>query len=676
MSESPAWYIADGHQQHGPYTTEQVESMIQTRPMGDTHVGALGEEGWVRLDRHPVFAALVSSTASSQARGGQRSKSTSSMPLAIVVVAFLGLVGVAVALASGWESRMAGFVPEDVSLYVEVQDLSSLSKALAGAGFVDEGRLDVEGLKEEVSDALRDSFDIDDEVAKEVVEDLRGVAFAMRRSSSNDEELALLLDFSSSDAVEALLESKRFDADGELGDGVLAYGVEGHTPRPFEPRPFRTELRSGLSSISIGSAHRDTTLAWFEEHDLMVLGSNELLEDMVEVVDGDEPSLLESEYWGQSSVDDEVEIFAFVSPERLDEDSRSEIEDDLGLDELGSIVSSTRFLELGAATKIQAVARRRRELPLEPVTLDLSDRLPRSTLAYATYHPSVGLTDEVVVEQLVDALPQGTRALADPSTVRMLVPTLGMMDGERLFVLLGSDDLRIEAGSTAIDVLPHMAVALVAHVDGDRLESWMNEPTAQLASGLLKEGRSWGLETSVGQGDIEVKHPRFPGVSVRAAVLEDDTLVVAIGGDRMIEEVIGALHGEVETLGDDGDHEAFIETVSDDERVRVWANVRRMERATPKIPHPLSDLDLAEELGLSPRAIVLDGDEPLMLGLAVSVESDGEELRVEARDLNIGASPAPYIVAHFVGRLSGALTREPEPLGVGARSLGRSNPWF
>lgn len=677
MSNATTWYLNDGQRQYGPYSTDAVTSMIASRPMGNTYIGAAGEEGWVPLSQHPIFAASVAGYASAHVvapRAEAHGKgSAPTKALLAGAVAFVALVCTAAVLASGWTSRMVQLAPDDVQLYVEATDLSEMRAALEDVGWVDEDRLDTDRAKEEIADVLEASFDIEDRVAEGVVEGLRGVALAVRKDADSSEtQWALMLDFAASEHMEELFASRRFDDDGELGDHVRAYEVEAGRHRSGASS---STLESAFSSISLGYSSGDTMLAWFQDDGIMVLGSHDLIDDMADVAEDRQPSLIESEQWAEVPIEDDAQGLVFVSPSLFDDRVRGEIELDLDLEELGPMTLSTRFDELGSISTVHGSARLRRGRPQDSVELELSERLPRGTLAYVSYHPSVGSIDEQVADLVVEAFPQASPGFIALDLKPIVMDLQEVMDGERLVALVGSQDLRLGVESSLADIVPHMAVAVVTRVDRDELAAWMKGSIGQMVSSVRDQRLPTGHRISVEEGSVWIRAASSDAPSARAILLDDDVAVIAIGSERMIDEIVHTVRGDGSGLGDVAEHQAFVEMRTADEGARAWADVRQMARVMPDITNPLSDVEWIRELGISPRVMTIDGAEPMTMGLSLSVTSEDRRGRLELRALNVVASPCVYYVAQFGSRLVEAASRG-EILGGGAGMPTGSNSFF
>ncbi|MCB9719170.1 MAG: DUF4339 domain-containing protein [Myxococcales bacterium] len=681
MNDTPMWYLGNDQQQHGPYSTEAVTAMLKGHQVNDAYIGAWGEEGWVRLDQHPLFAPVISShrpgVAASPARRKGNDRSAVAMSLVLVAVFLMAILVVVESVSARWTSRLARFMPEDVSFYMEAGDLSGLFDGFAQIAHVDATGDDVEDFKKGVSEAIEETFDVDDEVAEGLIEDLRGVAFSGRgRPSSPGEEWALALEFTTDDDVEALLESKRFRDHGDLGDDGRLYGIKAGRPWA-ELGPSRSPLDSALSSFSLGHANREMSIVWFQGEKLLVLGTKELIEDIADVIDDDEPNLGASEPWGRVSVDDDAQVVVFVSSGLVDDVVDRRHQRELGIEELGPVVSSLRFHEMGTIATIEGSAGLRRDRSFEPVELDLTERLPRSTLAYVSYHPSIGITGRHIADLVVDALPQEMRILGVKDLEAPLIAAHDLMKGERLIAMAVSDELQLDDASLVTDVVPHVAIALVTRVDPRELDNWRKtEPLSLLLSSIPSGRKDTGHELSWEENDVRLTAPSSTMASARATILGDGVVVIAIGGEDMIDELVEAVRGNGPRLGDDAEHQAFVETIGMNERLRSWVDVRRMVQAMPDSSAPLSEADWVRETGLAAGVMEVDGDEPVMLGVAIAIELQDQRARVEIRALNVVAGPSLYHVVQFGSRMADALTRRSHAPGVDTRFGTRTNPFY
>ena len=135
MNDTPMWYLGNDQQQHGPYSTEAVTAMLKGHQVNDAYIGAWGEEGWVRLDQHPLFAPVISShrpgVAASPARRKGNDRSAVAMSLVLVAVFLMAILVVVESVSARWTSRLARFMPEDVSFYMEAGDLSGYARTIA-----------------------------------------------------------------------------------------------------------------------------------------------------------------------------------------------------------------------------------------------------------------------------------------------------------------------------------------------------------------------------------------------------------------------------------------------------------------------------------------------------------------------------------------------------------------
>ncbi len=656
------WFLSDGGtRQYGPYSTESILEQIKSGRFTGGFVGAQGEQNWTPVNLHPVFAPALAAAACVPRSSRPKVPHNLLGGLLLVAVGLMSVVVLMVLLGSS-DGHLAHLVPDDTEIYLEAPDIDQTLSALGEIGFVDEERLEPERAAEALCELLHDELEMDDAVTRAAIEDLEALAFASR-GVGQDEDLdtAVLVRFRDGDNVEQLLESEHLDARGRIGQTGRRFDLEPEgRGNSLAPASGRSALQKLLTKVARKGRDGGSILVWFEDHHLLVFGTRAYVRDIAGVVDDGQPSFAETASWQAALRHSDADQVMALHPgvlglknfeglplaEARDLELDGPITGSLELDEPGTIITYRGSLKGRDLEMLDA---------LEPTTLELASRLPRTTAAYATFSPSGEIIDqrgaERIAASIIDSFggSESDRHFLEKPLASGLVTAGGAIRGERLVALLCSDDLRLTPGQSLLDSMEHVALGVVVRFDRDDFDPQALFRLATRARGVKNAELSDWYRISVEEEDVLVKSVDARLPSLRASVIDDDILVIAVGGEAMLGQLVEAIAGDDQGLGHDPAHQRAFEAIGEDARVYAWADVGRLDRILPSRDtvafFPASDL--AEELGFSMRALEFDGDDRMTFAVASSFDTDEDQLELELRVLNgdmmIGGGPAYFI---------------------------------
>jgi|GEM_PF-6964401 len=179
--------------------------------------------------------------------------------------------------------HMAAYLPDDVSVYMELPDPSAFALSVSEMKIWRDDVAGSDRLMNGVRDWVAELSQLSPEQCDPLLRDLNGTAFAMREFDA-----VALMQFNSGDAARALLKSEKFkpkqESEKEPGKAFERANTKRRSSTLDFMRSFNGDRRSPLKSEII----------WFEAERLLVIGNPRLTRDVRRVLSNDVPALRSS----------------------------------------------------------------------------------------------------------------------------------------------------------------------------------------------------------------------------------------------------------------------------------------------------------------------------------------------------------------------------------------------
>ncbi len=594
------------------------------------------------------------------------------LALGAVFVLLLGGVGYA-AYAYFFKStgpEIVKYVPTETSLYFEIPNVRAAGAKARQARYMKETKKSDEDTVKDFAKVVADSFGITESEAIALALAERSLGISALGMPEKPEG-ALVLVFEAKSPVETWLKSKRFKAEGAIGKSGRRYAL-GPATSPTSPAATGKQDWTAQARTMLNAAQTDTNTAigWWEDVEVLALGTPNMLTAIGSVVDKSTPPLADNERFKRAIADKRANdvmvgwVDGLLVKKALEGNTEGY---DVGLGAEGLLIglgADETGLLMHAVTTL--VGRDITSLPqlFEPTELSYGARLPAETLAYTglslrTQKDGPTLERELLgylrqKEPRIDAeyaefnqecqqkakvsVSQILGSLGDEMVIGALAPstmTIGSLDPEKLTDAAAFAALKLKTPT----ILEQFVVAFRDQVLAQ-----------ELGPALTPKGKG-----------LVVKTPLGPNVVVELRFVGDE-LVIAGGGGPMVERLFSGLSGQGPTLGADDAHSAVLASLPKQTQQLLWLDTGRLaDRFLAGNP---SLRTMAEQSGVPLGDIELTGPKRVSSGLAFSMTKNqlGYQVTLDSTNLVHG-----FLFA--AGASAAAMTSAFADLGAAATPL-------
>ena len=545
-------------------------------------------------------------------------------------------------VSSGGARSIAQSVPRDSEVLLEITSVHDLVSDLRDVKYLDTTLRDDKQVFDSAADSVAKAFDLSQAEALQLLASSETLGISARKLSSAP-EIVLALGMKNASPVEALLKSPRFVASGAVGQTGKRYQL---TRKQLDSSVGQDVLLKTLAQAEIGTGGKEE-LVWFPKARLLAIGNAPLLVDLASVVESGAASIEQNPSWQAASKDFESgsRLRFFVDPNvfaSIADPKAKELIDDY-FKPAGPITGSMRVKPAGFITSLTGRvmgAKLPAATALEPPeTLDLAQRLPEETFAYAAFSTHGKLTGGEAQKLLLDQM-----AAVDPRAkneteqgLKQLEQLLGvsvakLIDGIGTQSVLGIST----PASTSIDALgigpqaaAHFNATWVIELKDD---SEYKKLAASLKQKFFPRVREVTF-TEDGPGFSLVPRGVPVPVSLRVKFFEKYLFITA-GGNTLCDRAEAAFSKKERTLKDDPAHQAAIDALSSKQHFLLYLDSGRI--ADTVLKSPLARLAVSQS-GVSLDKIKLTGPDRVVSALAVRAEAADKVWTYHVDALNLQA---------------------------------------
>jgi hypothetical protein len=568
--------------------------------------------------------------------------------LVVTGIALAAVIGAAIAffaLRRHHRPELAGVMPHDLDVYLEVPSVSAFLKGAAAMRSFDADKLDHAAMIEEGILELATRLELPPADVRAALESVDAVAAGVRVGRDHHQHL-LAARIQDAAAAEKLLASPRFVERGELERG-RRFGIEG-APGP-DPAGVVTPM--SLWTGVVFDEPRYEVAAWFAKPRLFVLGSADLIDDLDEVLSGDGPSLVENEAFTATleSLPRSFVAFGFFDVRAVRMHPGGKDAADRLFANPEPFVASLSFLESGSRvtihTPLSGKLMPNPRLDGEPASLTLFERLPVETLGYAAFSTRVGMSGKELEEALLSPYEKD-----DPHLAKDVKRSLDRLERDLGFKVRDAVDALGDEGAVAVMTSPSWRATASPSFPGDMaiayLQKLRNEDEARR---IVRKFRRQTID--VGDSRYELSEDKDergfsgdpadstsdPYVKVR---FEGGTLFASFGARGLVDRYYRAFHKGENTLSQDTAHAEAVAALGSGMRAYGWVDSARIFEEILK-----ADPTLSKELrdyGLAPEAFVTTGPQRFTSAMGLGWRADGEIWRPRLELHNV-LPPVPLI---------------------------------
>ena len=581
--------------------------------------------------------------------GAQPAAKKSKLGLILGLVAGGGVLligGIALAVylvffSSGGARKISQVVPRDCELLIDVPSVRKGVLDLHDVQFLDTSLRDDKQVLEQAADSLVKSFDLSQSDALSLLNAAETAGISARKLESKP-EVVVALGMRSAGPVDALLKSSRFTAAGSIGKAGQRYTLA----RKQLAAGTQDVVVKGLSEAQIRATDSEQ-LVWFASQKVLALGDSALVNDVAQVVESGAASIEQNPAYqaAQKDFDKGARLTAFVDPGALSNVTDPKVRQlvDGYFTPSGPLTSSFRVNSAGFINSITGHITGTK-LPHDdaysaPQALNLSDKLPAETFAYAAFSTSTKLTGAEIEKLLLDQLSTvdaRTHNQAEQG-IREFEQLLGVSTAKLIDGIGGQGVLGIAASpGTTFEQLSSEQIAAshvnVTYVQELKDASEYKKLTAALKARILPGAREV-LVTPEGDGFALTPRGTPLPVSLRVKFL-DKYLFITAGSNALCDRAEAAFSKGTSTLKDDAAHKSALGALPDTSHVRLWIDTGRLLDTLSK--NPLVKARMAES-GISLDKITLAGSSRVTSALSLRSEVKLDVWTFRADALNLQA---------------------------------------
>lgn len=591
---------------------------------------------------------------------GEKKSSRTLLIVGLVGVLLVFLVSSAIGayllfFSSSGAAQMAATMPRDSEMLIQITNVPKLLVDFKDVEYLDSSLRDDKRMFDDAADSVAKAFDISLDDARAFLVSSRTMGVAARKLASQP-EAAFAIGFASAAPVEALLKSTRFVASGALGQTGKRYQL---TKKQLTSSVGQDVLLKELAEAQLGNGKE--VLVWFPDKKLLAFGSEAFITDLAKVIEQGAAAIDTNPSFQTAAkdFDGSARLTAFLDPtvfSSIEEAKLKELIDSY----FRPAGPMTGMLTVKPAGFVATLTGRviGSKLPkgstyVAPAKLELPNRLPVETFAYAAVRTETKMSgaevQQLVLDQLAAANPRSKREVEQGLaqleqvlgvSVAKLVDGLG---GEAVLALAAPADFVLEPSLLAQG--PQAAAQFnVTWVQQLKDDTEYKRLSAQLKQKLLPSMREATL-TEDGPGFALAPRGAPLPVSLRVKFF-DKHLFVTAGGNSLCDRAEAAFSKGDRTLKDDGAHQAALAALPDKHHFRLWLDTGRI--ADTVFKNPLLRA-AATENGLQLDKFRMTGPERVTSALTVRSEVENEVWSYRIDALNMQALA---------------------PLGFGATTLG------
>ncbi len=578
----------------------------------------------------------------------EKKKSRALLIVGLVGILLVFLVSSAVGayllfFASGDAPDMAATMPRDSEMLIQISNVPKLLVDFKDVEYLDTSLRDDKRVFDDTADSVAKAFDIplDDARAFLVASRTMGVA---ARKLATQPEAAFAIGFASAAPVEALLKSTRFVASGAVGQTGKRYQL---TKKQLQSSVGQDVLLKGLAEAELGGGKE--VLVWFPDKKLLSFGTEAFVTDLAKVVEQGAAAIDANPSFQAAAkdFDGSARLTAFVDPTvfaSIDDAKLKELVDSY-FKPAGPLTGMLTVKSAGFVTsltgRIMGSKLPKASSYEPPGKLDLPNRLPVETLAYAAFQTQTKMTGADLQKLLFEQM-----EAADPRAKRQAEQGLGQLEQAlgvsmtKLIDGLGSEAVLAIAApaDVALDaslILQGPKAAANFNMTWVQLlkdETEYKRLAAQLKQKVIPSVREVTL-TEDGPGfALTPRGAPFP-VSLRVKFF-DKHLFITAGGNTLCDRAEAAFSKGDRTLKDDGAHQAALAALPDKHHFRLWMDTGRLVETVFKNPLLRAT---ATENGLQLDKFRLNGPQRVTSALTVKSEVQNEVWSYRIDALNMQA---------------------------------------
>lgn len=554
------------------------------------------------------------------------------------------------------QPELARTVPQDLDVYAEIPKVDRLLMGLDTMKAFDPSKGDIQPALEEVALPVASSLGLPPSTVAALAEHVTSAALGARllapRAGSDDVEPLLVLRLDEVGAVAPLLDSKRLSAPTEL-EGGERYDLSGG---PIE------------------------AMGWFPSARLLLFGDRDLVDEVAEVLAGEQPSLEENEAFvaTRKKLPRHYVAYGFFDPRALRRLGERELQEKLFRD-TAPVTATVTLGDAGLRLHIQAPTTGPWALDPKlagaPGSLTLTERLPAEALAYLAFRTEVPMSGEEFEDKILDGY-RDRDADAGKRLKRL------KRDAEREVGLKLREviDATGEQGIVALMLAPtyrptapprfptDLGFVYVQHVgiesDAKRLLRYAQR---EYLDDRKRVDVAWD-DDKLGFNAKPNDPSRDPFVKAR---IEDGHLFVAAGPSALNDRFWQAFHRNGTRLSEDPAHAAALDALGPGQRVLAWVDTGRLLadvlKANPKLRTE------ASELGLPPDTVLQSGPQRLTSAAGLGWNGTDQTWTFEADGLNALWPALPVLHFERIQSLRKQATKEAREAVVAIAAAAQSS---
>ena len=691
------WYLNRSGEPEGPFDEQHLLQMIQSQELTAGNICQEGAAEWKSLNQHPPFAqalgpgaanpgaanpgatdpgatdpaaanpAAASPAASNPAldpalvpagpadpaqptagSAPAKKKGRVGMIVGILVAILLvagGAVGAYLLLFSGAKLKLAGAVPKDVEVFFEVPDVSGALAKLTEMEIIDPSQLKSDKLVKELSKSLKESFEISQESADDIVQGVESFAVA-GRGVTKKQQFAVLISFSSSDGIDKLLGSERFSKEDSFGENGTRYSVD-RQKFEIEDLADMPPLQQPFAFMSVSAESKSSALVWFADQRLLVMGHEDLIEEISGVAEKGKDSLADSDKFAQAQFESGASAIAYIDMDILDGGDLKDVAKGY-FNEVAPFASSLELDDAGLVITL-AGQLKGKDLPEEKISeavdVDLFKRLPQETFSYLAFSSQSELSGKEMRTDLIKQIRSQNKRTAEKldESLDTMDEELGISADEVFDVIGDQGVLAVVAASkyaydpaqSPLESVESFAGAFILHI-GDKDAA--TKIIKVMRKKLFEEGPFAEAYDVSKKGDGFTASPEEEGTPFVRVEIIDGHLVMAAGGKKLVNRVLESFKDGKNTLDDEAAHNKALEALSSGAHVYLWSDVGRLGQ----VVRDWAEEEMADELdkmteqlgGLSYKALRVKGDSRITAAAALHLEVEDETWNYKLETLN------------------------------------------
>jgi len=526
------------------------------------------------------------------------------------------------------EPELARSVPQDLDVYAEIPRIDRLLLGIDTMNAFDPDKGDLQPAIDELALPIATSLGLPPSTVAALADHVTSAALGARllrpREGSGDFEPILVLRLDDIAAVTPLLDSKQLSSPEEL-EGGERYDLPGG---PIE------------------------AMGWFPSARLLLFGDVDIIDEVAEVLAGEQPSLEDSEAFRatRKKLPRSYVAYGFFDTRALRRVGERELQEKLFRD-TAPLTATVTLGEAGLRLDVEAPTSGPWALDPNlagaPGALTLTERLPAESLAYLAFRTEVAVSGE----EFEDAILDGYRE-RDADAGKRLKRLKRDAEREVGLKLREVIDATGEQGVVAVMLAPtyrptapprfptDLGFAYVQHLgiedDAKRLLRYAERT-------YLDDEKRFDVVWDDDKLGF-VATPADPGKApfVRAR-LQDDHLFAAAGPEALNDRFWQAFQRNGNRLSEDAAHAAAIDALDEGHRIRAWVDTGRLLadviKANPRLHAQASDL------GLPPDTVLQSGPQRLTSAAGMGWSGAESTWTFRADGLNVLWPAVP--VMHF-----------------------------